>query len=254
MKTTVLMTVNLDSWGNNGLSYLEQAINSICLQTEKDFRFFIVFDGVLQKDYIDILKKIDFFKKMVKYDIDWETSGKSIKLGLTTTLNHSLYYILKCKNVPKFILRQDADDYSAPDRLEKLLKIMESDDKIGAVGCNYGVVDSEGKLLHINTANPEKLPVERLAGSIAGGGCLLRTDVVRQIGGWRYPYAQDFYMWVKMRQLGYRIVSSKETLYYYRQHPGQISVAKRESQKAAHREIIDKEIIREGSQKDTKSV
>ncbi len=224
----ILMSVHLRPYGKAGELYLRQAIESNLCQTDRYFRFLIVIDGSDNNAERVISSYAD-----ERIEVIW----KGENTGLTDSLNRGLREI----NEP-FILRMDADDISHPQRLEKLIVPMRQHDSIGAIGDNYGVIDDMNRLYHINTADPSKLAIEKLAGTIAGGGALLRTEAVKKVGGWKYKYAQDFYMWVALRKAGYKIISLEETLYYYRQHRGQISVRVKAEQNACGREIRENEI------------
>ena len=225
-EVTVLMSVY---WGDmdkeKAERYLRRAIKSILDQTYKLFVMIIVIDDPENQEKIT-----EIIKSFKSYRIDAFANDENI--GVTHSLNRALHLIES-----RYIMRQDMDDYSDPQRLAKQLSVMENDKTIGAIGDNYAVVDEKGHKLATNAADPEKLSQDRLAGSIAGGGTMVRTEVVKEIGGWKYQYAQDFYMWVKMRQAGHKVVSLKETVYFYTQHKDQISVAKRNAQKECHQKI-----------------
>lgn len=225
-KVCVLMTVYWGSIGKKkGEFMLRRAIESILCQTYKLFRFIIVIDDPNNQEDMKLI--IESYKSTKIYA--W-ANGKNE--GLTYSLNKALDIIDE-----DFIMRQDADDFSHPQRMEKQLAKIKTDDKIGAVGDNYGVIEN-GKWTITNGANPENNRITDLAGAIAGTS-MIRTSAVKEVGGWKYEFAQDFYMWVRMRQLGYRIVSLKETVYWLTVHKDQISQAKRDRQKACHRQIIE---------------
>jgi len=227
VKVCILMTAYLDPYGKRAEYYLRRAIESILSQTYRDYKFCIVNDADHER-VVQIASS--YYDDRIVYIQNHKT------IGLTASLNKALQYT----EVP-YILRQDADDVSHPQRLEKLLDVIEKDSTIGALGDNYGVLDQYGEVRHINGANPEIVPLSGLAGTIAGAGSILRTEAVKKVGGWKYEYAQDFYMWVVLKKAGYKIKTLQDTLYYYRQHPGQISQAKRDRQKWCHQEIIEKE-------------
>jgi glycosyltransferase involved in cell wall biosynthesis len=221
MSVCVLTCVCLRS--DKDVEYFKKAIESILNQTYKNFRYLIICDGESNKSGI--------FNIIDKYnDLRIEVHFKPHS-GLTDSMNFGLNLINE-----DYILRQDADDLSAPDRLEKLLNAI--DEETAIVGCNYGIIDGDGTINHINTADPEKLETKDIAGSIAGGGVLLKTDVIKKLGGWKYAKAQDLYMMVMCRNNGYKVKSVKETLYYYRVHKGQISHNERDEQKECHRDIV----------------
>lgn len=223
MKIAILMTVyaTKEEW-------FRKAIESMLNQTHEDFTFYIVIDGPDEEAKSIIQGYKDIRVRIIEKEHE----------GQTAALNTGLSHI-----DADFIMRQDADDYSYHKRLELSLEAMADD--VAVVGDNYGVVDANGVVLLYNNADPDKLPIDRLAGSVAGAGTLIRADVIRKVGGWKHKYAQDFYMWVSIRKLGWRIISLKHHLYFYRQHPKQISVALRDKQKECHRAIVE-ELFQKG--------
>lgn len=228
IKIAVMMPVHFFEYTEAEESYLIKSIDSILNQTHDNFIFHIMLDGNFPRAQ-EIIERYQNQDNRINLII-------SEHIGLCGCLN----YMLSLVNEP-YILRQDADDISREMRAEVLLDVINGCNKIGAIGDNYGVINSSDRVIHINTADPETLRLDRLAGSIAGAS-MLRTKAVKEVGGWKYKYAQDFYMLVKLRQAGYIIKSIKETVYYYRQHKNQISQKVREEQKACHREIVEKEI------------
>lgn len=231
MNVCVLMTVYLDPYGKKGEYFLRRAIESVLCQTCGAFRFLIMQDGPGPR-IADIVHS--YKDGRVEFHVTPD------HIGLTDTLNISLPLITE-----SYILRQDADDVSHPHRLGILLDHMQKDASVGAIGCNYGVLNEVNEHYVTNGSDPEKILREKglsnLAGTIAGGGAMLRTEAVKRVGGWKYQYAQDFYMWVALRKAGYRVVSVKDTFYWYRVHRGQVSQIERETQKRCHQQIVEKE-------------
>ena len=222
-QTTVLMTVY-----QTPVHYLRQAVESILCQTEHDFIFMILLDGYHQHEQLRCIAEYDDGRLWVE---------QIEHVGLTEALNVGLREI-----TTPFIMRQDADDYSSPLRLRAMLKGME-DSSIGALGDNYAVVSETGKLMRINTANPEDVPPDRykshgLAGTLAGAGSMLRTSGVKQVGGWKYPVAQDCYMMHALKAKGWRIVSLRNTYYYWRQVPTSISHTRKAEQQMCVQAIL----------------
>jgi len=221
------MPVFFFSYGENEERYLKKAITSNLMQTHSNFVFYIILDGYFPEAEKIIQNHADQDERIVFIKQD--------HMGLTKSLNMVLERIEE-----PFIARHDADDFSSPNRIERLLDAIIKHDKIGVVGDNYGVVNIMGHLTHINTADPENQRIDKLAGTIAGAS-LFRTKAIKEIGGWKYKYAQDFYMLVSMRKRNWILKTLKETLYFYRLHKNQISQAVRSQQKVCHRAIVEKE-------------
>jgi len=226
MKTTVMMCVH-----GTHRKYLRESILSVLSQTEPKFKFLVILDG---KD--DALKDV-----IMSYDFDPRLDLKVLKqnLGLTEALNLGMQFV----DTP-YIMRQDADDVSMPNRMQVLTDWMDTHPRCGAVGDNYAHIDQSGKILHINTADPENAPESRfnrsgLSGTVAGGGTMLRTNAVNEVGGWRFKRAQDCYLYHALLSHGWSVQSVKHTLYHWRRHPGQITDAHRAEQLECVKQILE---------------
>lgn len=111
---TVLMPVY------NGEMYLREAIDSILNQTFTEFEFLIINDGSIDNSEAIILSYDD---SRIRYEKN-ETN-----LKLIATLNKGI----ELAN-GKYIVRMDADDISALDRIEKQVEFMEENPDVGLCG------------------------------------------------------------------------------------------------------------------------
>jgi len=124
----------------------------------------------------------------------------------------------------KYILTLD-DDSQLPQRetIENMVKTMESDEKIGAVGAGKPIPPYANwlcKRILKESGGRQTTPiVERITDSdMAEHGCmLLRKDVFEEIGGENeYLFrGNDPYLRNMMRKAGYRVVIAPKTLYYH---------------------------------------
>jgi glycosyltransferase involved in cell wall biosynthesis len=111
---TVLMPVY------NGEKYLSEAIDSILNQTFSDFEFLIMNDGSTDNSENIILSYSDSRIQYIK---------NVSNLKLITTLNKGIELAKG-----KYIVRMDADDISAPTRIEKQVAFMEKNEDVGICG------------------------------------------------------------------------------------------------------------------------
>ena len=117
----------------NGSSYLHESIQSILNQTFTDYEFIIINDGS-SDDSLNIIKQYsEFDNRVVVISHD--------NIGLTKSLNIAINLAKG-----KYIARQDADDISLPERLNKQYKWF-SNYKDGVL-CGTGAyfINSEGEL------------------------------------------------------------------------------------------------------------
>ena len=104
----------------NAAPYLKEAIDSILVQTYKNFDFYIINDGSTDESEAIISTYKDKRIHYLKNDRN---------RGLVYTLNRGLDII---KN--EFIARMDADDISLPRRFEKQLEYMDANIDVAASG------------------------------------------------------------------------------------------------------------------------
>ncbi len=209
LKADCLMCVYIRDFDDAYEKYLKTAIDSVLAQTFKDFTFIIIDDGS-PEEVVKFLKSYD--DKRIQLHSKKNT-------GLTDSLNFGLQF---CQE--KYIIRQDADDSSEPTRFEKEIQLLEKYPKCGAAGCWYYYLNEQDIAVESVRLDPMFMETPKVAGSFAGGGCVLRREALLQVGEWKLKYAQDAYMWASMRRLGWELRSVPEILYSYRVHKGQISV------------------------------
>ncbi len=227
MKVDVLMCLYDVYWDKDKkLFWIKQSVSSILNQTFTDFRFLIVSDGA-SKEAVDLLKS---FKdnRIVLYEREHKGRASALDFGIS-----------KCK--AEFIAFQDGDDISTNDRLEKQLALIESDERIGCVGCWYCSIDENGKVLGFSRIeNPNELPFGRLAGAI--GTAFYRKKALDEMGSFRFDVTQDYYSFVKLRSLGWKLANVNNILWMHRVHKGSLSSMYRNKQVEVEK-VIRKEIV-----------
>jgi glycosyltransferase involved in cell wall biosynthesis len=221
---TILMAVY-----NSPLGMLDEAIESILTQTFRDFEFLIVDDGSTDPDVTAHLK--------------WRASrdaririAREPHRGLTASLNRGLTLASGA-----FIARQDADDWSAPERLERQL----------AHFAKYpgDVVCGSNALTHQENGRPlwsTNLPLSHAAllaafpngNPFVHGSVMFRKEEALAAGGYREAFrcSQDYdFFWRLAERHG--AANLAELLYHYRYTSGSISASRAAEQLRAHQAI-----------------
>ena len=121
MKLTVLMPVY------NAEKYLKPALESILNQTYKDFEFLIIDDGSTDKS-LEIIKSYN--------DSRIRLIGHEQNQKLIATLNEGIKLAQG-----EYIARMDADDISAPERLQKQMEFLEKHPATVVLGCDFQIID-----------------------------------------------------------------------------------------------------------------
>lgn len=115
----------------NGESYIKETINSLLLQTYKDFEILVIVNCT-NDSTIKILE--DFNDNRIKI---FQTN--------ICQLSYNLNYGLMKSN-SKYVVRIDADDIAEPTRIEKQFKFIE-DNNFDVVGSNVELIDEYGKFI-----------------------------------------------------------------------------------------------------------
>jgi hypothetical protein len=123
----------------------------------------------------------------------------------------------------------DADDLSAPDRLERQMAFLASHPEHGLVGTDCRYIGADGQTLsQPQVARP--LTDAQLRRNLESGPLLTHTAVVYAraaalaVGGYRHAFAhaEDYDLWLRLSHVT-RMANLPERLVSYRIHPDQVS-------------------------------
>lgn len=144
--------------------------------------------------------------------------------GLVSALNLGISI-----STNNWIARFDVDDIYDDMRIEKQIALAK--DGVGAIFCDYEVIDELGSSLGIITSplTPNFCEVSLInSRRTAHPGVLLNRNAVIQVGGYKkeeYP-AEDLGLWLRLSQAGYSLVSVPDLLLRYRIHSNSITSTK----------------------------
>ena len=205
------------------IEYVCQAVSSIVEQTYKNLEFLIVCDKPDNEVLINFLSECAEKDQRIKLMINQEN------IGLARSLNQAL-----AAASGKYIARMDADDISKPERLEKELDFLCSN-QLDVVGCSAEKIDENGKVwgeIRRYSDKPEAykrlLPVQNV---IVHPSIITKQEVVRSVGGYRnFPSCQDYDLWLRLLSRGYVFGVTEEILFQFRRHPNSITATRRYGQ------------------------
>lgn len=219
---TVLMAVR-----DTPAEMLRQAIESVRSQTLREFEFLILDDGSEELETRGELKRQAADDERIRL-------LRGAPCGLTRALNRGLALA-----EGELIARQDADDWSEPDRLERQAAFLDAHPQIAVCGSNAWTHRHDGCPLWA-TRLPEGVAEVREAlwkgNPLVHGSTLFRSSVARQLGGYREEFrcAQDYdFFWRLSDAAGAANLS--EALYHYRYNGGAVSALRARGQAQAHR-------------------
>lgn len=157
----------------NGMAHVDKAVPSILAQTLTDFEFLIVDDG--SDDGTD-----QFLAELAERDprvrvFRLERSGAA----------HASNYALRFARAP-YVARQDFDDISYPERLEKQVEYLDAHPDVGLVGAWYVLDDANRGERYVRQYPTDDYSLRRRMSKaipFAHTMVMMRTDALRYIGG-----------------------------------------------------------------------
>ena len=201
---------------NEQPEFLEKAIVSILNQSYRNFEFVILDDGSTSMEMLNILD--DFAVKDKRIRVYREPHR-----GLTKTLNVGLSL---CRG--RFICRQDSDDWSETERIQKQVEFMVRHLEIAVVGTNA--------MMHQETGAPlwgSNQPVDpdnvlksfQVMNPFFHGSVCLRKSAVEKMGGYCewFRCSQDYDLFWRLCER-YGGANLTEVLYHFRCTAGSVSI------------------------------
>lgn len=140
------IAVILPIYKKDKIEYIRKAIESLVLQTYKDFHIFIGVDGPVGDDIEEYLRLINENNKIT---IFWYNENR----GLACVLNDLLEICFK--EGYEFIARMDADDISEYNRFDRQIEYLEEHQDIDVVGGSINEIDEKGNLRNKIIIYPE---------------------------------------------------------------------------------------------------
>ena len=203
---------------NETSEYLVLSVESIIKQTCRNLEFLIVDDG----SDTEIQKKID---KIVSNDERIRLFRQKNK-GLTKTLN---WLIRHSKGT--YIARQDSDDISTLERIEKQVSYLNENQSLKLVGTGCLIIDDKGKVLRRERVKTNTNVLKRRlrhTNQFIHGSVMFHSDIFKN-GQNMYSedcnYAQDYDLFLRISEK-YNVANIDEPLYKYRISNDSISQTK----------------------------
>jgi glycosyltransferase involved in cell wall biosynthesis len=198
----------------NSQKYLKESIDSMLNQSYTNFEFIIVNDGSTDNS-------VNIIEKYQKQDSRIVLINRKENLGIVHSLNEGLD-IAK----GKYIVRMDADDISAPNRIELQYKFMEDNPQVVVCGCYVKRFGEDDKLCSFYPIeHKECIEYMKTNPPIPHPGAIVRTETVSSNNlrySEEYPYCEDYKFWFELSKYG-ELANLNKTLLKYRVNKQQVS-------------------------------
>jgi glycosyltransferase involved in cell wall biosynthesis len=208
----------------NGGEKILGSIYSILNQKDIDLEFILVNDGSTDETF-SILSNVAIRDSRIRL-------LNRPPRGLTVSL------IEACSEAKgEFIARQDALDYSMPERL--IMQAAKLQNEPTASLCSTTVKFITEERVTVLIQSPTKEEMEKGLSGIIHGSTMFRRMHYQRVGGYRkeFYYAQDVDLWSRLVEVGKHIVLP-EVLYENCVYPSSISGSHRSEQKKLHSLIV----------------
>lgn len=136
-------------------------------------------------------------------------------LGLNATLNKCLQYAKG-----DYIARMDGDDRCSPERFEIEIKTFQNHPDLAIVSSDMVFFDEKG-IWGRTKAKEYPQPKDFTKGTpFCHAACMVRKEAYDRVGGYtvdkKLLRVEDYHLWVKMYEMGYRGINIQKPLYQMR--------------------------------------
>ena len=222
MLISVLMPVR------NGEAYVAEAIESVLAQTHDELELIVVDDGSDDETPSILASYRDPRLHVIRQE----------PTGLVPALRRAL-----AEARGDVLARMDADDVSLPGRLERQLRALGADERLGVVGCAIETIDDAGRVTGSWSLPSDDAALRRrllLRNPFTHGAVVLRRSAVEDAGGYQPGYGanEDYDLWRRIAR-NWRLGAVPEVLYRYRVHPAAVTKTRVEERIAARERLRD---------------
>jgi glycosyltransferase involved in cell wall biosynthesis len=187
----------------NSAATLERAIDAVLAQTERDIEVIVVDDGSTDDS-------VAVARASAARDPRVQLLRMERNVGIARSLNAGI----EAARAP-VVAVQDADDFSAPERLERQLAVLEAYPDVAVVGCRMREVDERGVELAARTSFAAGDVGDALMrfNPIPNTSAAFRREAVLDAGGYdpRYRFAMEYDLWLRLAER-WRVVTLDEVL------------------------------------------
>lgn len=192
----------------NCASYLQEALDSLYVQTYQDFKIILCDDGSTDDTYAMAQRNAKEHDNIVLIK-------NERNMGLNYTLNHCLKYA-----DTEYCARMDGDDRSLPTRFEKEIKFLDEHPEYAIVSCPMIYFDENGEFGRGKAIGEPTKDSFNYGVPFCHAPCMVRTVAYQTVGGYsdaKYLLRhEDYNLWMKMFAAGYRGYNLEECLYAMR--------------------------------------
>ena len=193
MSDEILVSVVMSLF-NPDKPLLKKSIESLSNQSYANIEIIIIDDGMNAED-------IFFLKSLIEGKENFFVYKNIKNIGLTKSLNIAI-----SKSNGELIARNDADDISDKNRIEKQVNYFKKNKEVGVLGTWYSVFndndnDNERKYEY-RYSNDHNILLEMLfeRNPFCHSSVMIKKDILKKLGGYnpKYKVSQDLDLWFRI--------------------------------------------------------
>jgi glycosyltransferase involved in cell wall biosynthesis len=200
---------------------LSASLESLAVQTDPDFELLLVDDGS-RDGTAEIARRAAAHDGRIRI---FSGPGRGIVSALELARGQAR---------GRYLLRMDADDIAHPRRLELTRAVLESDRGIACVSSLVESFDETAAIglgrrqydawLNAHVSHDAMARVRFVESPVAHPSVLLRAEAVASVGGYRDdPGPEDWDLWLRLFEAGYRFEKVPRILLRWRESPGRLT-------------------------------
>lgn len=197
METNDNYSVLMSVYKKEKAEYLAESMESVAAQSVPTNDFVLVCDGPLTPELDQVIMTMQH-----RFGDVLQVVRLNKNMGLGKALNYGMKY---CKN--EWIARMDSDDISYPDRMERQLEVMKSDEKISICSGTVEEFTESPDQISASRVLPETTEqireFSRKRNPFNHPCVMYRKSAVEAAGGYQDFYLlEDYYLWIRMLKNG----------------------------------------------------
>lgn len=193
---------------NENPEFLEKCLDSILLQTYKDFQVYIVLEP---ND-----RNADLLQRKAASDVRMQILHNETKMGISGSRNRAIQ-----ASMGKYVALIDSDDYCDLARFEKQVSFLDNNPDISIVGSNMILIDHRGRNIGCRTYPQQHDNIKQYflkTMGVANPTIMTRRKDFDDVGSFDIQFlnAEDLELWLRFLACNKRMHNLQENLVYYR--------------------------------------
>ncbi|AEP30583.1 glycosyltransferase [Brumicola nitratireducens] len=215
LRSSVDTVIAMAVYAGDKSVWVEEAVNSLVCQTYENHIIVIVIDGYVHDEILTQLLNVSRLLDNILL-----VRGDANR-GLSACMNFVVNWSLSNVAGVKYFCRMDADDISAPQRIEKQVSFLETHPKISILGCGLFEVNEQGEIVGHRKLPQKHGEIIRYLPkrcSINHPTVAIRMNVFKR--GFRYREnlmnTQDYFFWADLAAAGFKFANLSDELLKFR--------------------------------------